>query len=65
MNHTDGHAPGHHGETTSDRPYFSAAEWEEFKQADIQAGKAIVLLVGSIFIIGLFLYTAVAVIVAT
>jgi hypothetical protein len=61
MSHADPHAPGY----TGDRPYFSAAEWEEFKQADILAGKAIVLLMGSIFIIGLFLYSAVAVIVAT
>ncbi len=65
MSHADPHAPGHHSEPSGDRPYFSAAEWEEFKQADIQAGRAIVLLMGSIFIIGLFLYTAVAVSVAT
>lgn len=65
MSHADAHGHDHHGETTGERPYFSAAEWEEFKQADIQAGKAIVLLMGSIFIIGLFLYSAVAVIVAT
>jgi hypothetical protein len=65
MSHANAHGPDHHGDTTGDRPYFSPAEWEEFKQADIQGGRAIVLLMGSIFIIGLFLYSAVAIIVAS
>lgn len=65
MNHADTHTHDHHGASSGDRPYFSAVEWDEFKQADIQAGKAIALLMGSIFTIGLMLYTAVALIVAS
>jgi len=65
MNHADALDHGHHNDHSGDRPYFSPAEWDEFKQADIQAGKAIVLLMGSIFTIGLGLYTAVALIVAS
>lgn len=64
MSHGDTHTHGHHS-PTGERPYFPAAEWEEFQQADIQAGKAIVVLMSSIFTIGLVLYSIVATVVAS
>jgi hypothetical protein len=43
---------------------FSAEELHQFEADDIQAGRMIVALLAGIFIIGLFLYSTVAIIVA-
>jgi hypothetical protein len=63
MSHADTHDHSHGHADTGERPYFPAADWEEFKKADIEAGKAIVLLMGCIFSIGLMLYGIVATVV--
>jgi hypothetical protein len=61
MNHADAHGHGHHKHTdTGERPYFPAAEWEEFQKEDIKAGKAIIMLMTAIFSIGLMLYAFIA-----
>jgi hypothetical protein len=39
---------------------FSEQEWQRLRSEDLQGGKAIILLMGSIFIIGLVLYLFVA-----
>jgi hypothetical protein len=39
---------------------FSEQEWEELHHSDIGAGRAIVVLIGSIFTIGFFLYGTIA-----
>ena len=41
---------------------FSDAEWAEFQKDDIAAGRSVILLVSSIFSIGLILYTVVAIV---
>jgi hypothetical protein len=43
---------------------FTEADWQEFHQSDKGAGGAIVVLMGSIFSIGLVLYTIIAIVVA-
>jgi len=43
--------------------HFTTTEWDSFRQSDMGAGKAVVLLMGSIFCTGLVLYTIVAYIV--
>jgi ABC-type phosphate transport system permease subunit len=57
------HEPGPTGQslpaTHAGTPYFTAAEWENFKANDRLGGGIIVLLMGSIFTIGLFLYVGV------
>ena len=58
MSQPDGH--GHDSHATDERPYFPAEEWEQFKRDDIATGKAIILLMTSIFSIGLVIYTIVA-----
>jgi hypothetical protein len=59
MRHPDEH--GHASHATEERPYFPAAEWEQFQKDDIAAGKAIILLMSSIFTMGLFIYIIVAI----
>ena len=59
MSHSVEHGPVSHA--TEERPYFPAAEWEQFQKDDIAAGKAIILLMSSIFTIGLFIYIIVAI----
>jgi hypothetical protein len=59
MAHEDHHG---HGYDPNDRPYFPAAEWEQFQKDDIRAGGAVIVLMASIFTIGLFLYTVIAII---
>lgn len=54
------HNGGQETHTASDRPYFPAEEWDQFQQDDIATGRAIVLLMTSIFALGLFIYTLVA-----
>jgi hypothetical protein len=58
MNHPDTH--DHAAHTTSDTPYFPPSQWEQFRKEDITAGGAIVVLMGSIFTVGLILYFIVA-----
>ena len=67
---THAHATAHgHGHDEHDkegpRPYFPAAEWEQFQKDDINAGGAIIIEMAAIFSIGLLLYAAIAFIVAT
>ena len=38
---------------------FSEAEWQQFRDSDKAAGRAVVLLMGSIFTIGLLLYASI------
>jgi hypothetical protein len=65
MTHAHAHAHGHDGhDSEGPRPYFPAAEWQQFQKDDIKAGSAIIIEMASIFTIGLLLYTAVAFIVA-
>lgn len=56
---TDGHdhAPAQHADAP---PPFTAAEVTAFRNADVSAGRAIVVLMQGIFLIGLFLYLIVA-----
>jgi hypothetical protein len=56
---SDPHAPA----TTTALP-FSEAEWKEFHESDKGAGGAIIVLMGTIFSIGLVLYATIAIIVA-
>ncbi len=56
--HTD---HGHVAQATDPLPYFPAAEWDQFKQDDIQAGKSVIVLISAIFTIGLILYSIVAI----
>jgi hypothetical protein len=57
---TDAHA----GHTSSPGPAFTEAQWHEFHTSDKAAGAAVILLMTSIFGIGLVLYATVAIIVA-
>lgn len=40
--------------------HFRPDEWEQFRMSDKGAGKSVVLLMGSIFTVGLLLYSIVA-----
>jgi len=40
--------------------HFTPEEWEQYRKSDKGAARAVVLLMGSIFTIGLILYSAVA-----
>jgi hypothetical protein len=57
------HEPGASGQslpaTAGGQPYFSAAEWENFRANDRQAGGTVAVLMGAIFGIGLLLYIGV------
>ncbi len=50
----------HDPHTVEERPYFPAAQWDQFKNEDIAAGKGVIILISSIFTIGLILYSIVA-----
>ena len=39
--------------------HFSEAEWQEFRASDVAAGRAVVLLMGCIFTVGLLLYSTI------
>jgi len=52
----------HGGHAAAINP-FSEQEWDFFHKEDIIAGRMIVGLMTAIFLIGLFLYTAIAIIV--
>lgn len=57
--------PEHHGEEHAVKtalPYFPAEEWDHFHQEDIHAAKMIILLMTTIFSIGLVLYATIAMI---
>ncbi len=41
-------------------PFFSDEEWQKLQDDDLHAGKAIICLMAGIFVIGLALYTIVA-----
>jgi hypothetical protein len=55
----------HHGITPSaahggSSPlHFTPAEWQQFRDSDLAAGKAVVLLMTAIFTIGLLLYATI------
>ena len=51
-------ATSHHAASATE--LFSAEEWQAFRQADVQAARAIVVLMLGIFCIGIVLYTIVA-----
>ena len=59
--HDAAHAPAAPGA----RPYFSAAEWEYFQKEDIAATKVIIGLMTSIFSIGLVMYLAICLLIAS
>jgi hypothetical protein len=66
MNHGSEHSPiehaiqaGHPAAGTT-QPYFSDAEWQTLRKEDISAATAIVILMQSIFAIGLVMYIIVA-----
>lgn len=64
MNHGhESHDAGHHDSEA--RPYFPEKEWAEFQREDIQFGKAVVMLMGGIFSVGVFLYTIIAIVVGS
>jgi hypothetical protein len=52
-------AHGSHGEQTATASPFTEAEWQEFHKSDVQAGATFVILITSIFVIGLGLYSVV------
>jgi hypothetical protein len=56
MSDTHGHGGGSH-ETALP---FTDAQWQEFREADKEMGKHVVLLMVGIFSIGLALYVAIA-----
>ena len=63
--------PGHtavasdpHGQAGTAALPFSPEEWHEFHESDKGAGGAIIVLMGSIFTIGLVLYSIIAFVVA-
>ena len=57
--------PGHgHGHPPAAALPFTDAEWNSFHHDDRYAGKAIVLLVGGIFVVGLLMYFVVDLVVA-
>ncbi len=39
--------------------HFSEAEWQQFRDSDLAACRAVVLLMASIFIVGLLLYSTI------
>jgi hypothetical protein len=57
------HEPGPSGQslpaTQAGQPYFAESEWLRFQADDRRAAATIVVLMGSIFTIGLFLYIGV------
>lgn len=48
----------HHPPSTAGMPY-SEADWHEFHEEDIKAGRAVVVLMTAIFSLGVVLYTIV------
>lgn len=56
---TETHGNGHGGGSATPT-HFSDAEWQELRSEDLHGAKAIVGLMGSIFIIGVVLYAFVA-----
>jgi hypothetical protein len=56
------HAPG--GAPVLPPGSFTWEEWLEFQRSDLGAGKVVVALMASIFVIGFFLYGAIALIVS-
>lgn len=46
-----------HGGETSSEAAFSGEEWQEFQKSDVQVGATFVILIASIFMIGLLLYS--------
>lgn len=59
MNH--GHESHGHDSHASAASLFPAKEWQEFHQSDIQAGKSIVVVMSSIFVLGVIIYSIVLV----
>lgn len=39
--------------------HYTPEQWQQFRDADLAAARAVVLLMGSIFIIGLLLYSSI------
>jgi hypothetical protein len=52
-----------HPESPSGQTYFSDAEWKELRAQDLYAAQHVVALMFSIFVVGLLLYTGVALVV--
>jgi hypothetical protein len=42
---------------------FTEEEWQQFRDSDLAGARAVVLLMGSIFIVGLLLYTTIDVLI--
>jgi hypothetical protein len=53
-------SPDPHGEAAAVQTYFPEAEWQAFRADDATAARYIVGLMFGIFVIGLILYTGVA-----
>lgn len=52
------------GHLPSGRPsYFTQKEWDDFQKSDIHGGGVVVALMAGIFLIGLALYTTIALVV--
>ena len=51
----------HHAAAVNPGELFSASEWQAFTESDVQAAKAIVVLMTGIFLVGIVLYTIVVV----
>ena len=61
--HDHGIQPAGHGVqhgTTGSAPLFPTEEWLQFQRSDLGAGKVVVGLMASIFVVGLLLYSAIA-----
>jgi hypothetical protein len=54
-----------HAPVSSPSPAFTEAEWHDFRTSDKGAGAAVIVLMTSIFSIGLVLYAIIAIIVAS
>ena len=48
-----------HGHGARNRETFSDAEWQQLREADLAAGRAVIVLMLSIFLIGVVLYSIV------
>ena len=52
----DSHIPNPHAETED---WFTPAEWETFRTEDLRAGRFVIILMASIFSLGILIYSIV------
>jgi hypothetical protein len=53
-------APAGAAHGTASQPYFSDADWKAFQEDDVRSARAIVCLMGAVFVTGLLMYLAIA-----